>query len=73
MHAFQMLQTPPEFDVLAATGECPVQAIKHRERLLYGTQFHAEAYDDAHPHGRAILENFFRLAGASPHPPDGGE
>ncbi len=35
-----------------------------QERLpLFGTQFHPEQYDDAHPAGRRLLENFFRLAG----------
>ena len=65
-HAYHIRQSPPELDVLAATAECPVQAIKHRQRLLYGTQFHPEAYDDRHPHGRIILENFLRLAGVPP-------
>lgn len=62
-HAFQMLDLPREFALLASTAECRVQAIKHKERLLYGTQFHPEAYDDAHPQGRAILQNFFRTVG----------
>ncbi len=62
-HAYHMLKAPPEFEVLAATAECPVEAIKHRDRLLYGTQFHPEAYDDQHPQGRIILQNFLRLAG----------
>lgn len=32
-------------------------------------QFHPERYTDAHPDGRAILANFFRLAGlARPTP-----
>ncbi|HPM79678.1 MAG TPA: gamma-glutamyl-gamma-aminobutyrate hydrolase family protein [Candidatus Anammoximicrobium sp.] len=65
-HAFQMLQVPDEFDLLASSPECKVEAYKHRQRLLYGTQFHPEANDDDHPHGRVILENFFRLAGLGP-------
>ena len=68
MHAGHLPQAPPEFDVLAATAECPIQAIKHRQKLLYGTQFHAETYDTRHPHGRIILQNFLRLAGIPPQP-----
>ncbi len=68
-HAFHLPEAPPEFEVLAATAECPVQAFKHRRRLLYGTQFHPEAYDDDHPQGRVILENFLRLAGIRPAGP----
>ena len=62
MHAFQMLDPPKEFDLLASTAECRVQAVKHRQRVLYGVQFHPEAYDDDHPDGRALLANFFRIA-----------
>lgn len=68
-HAFHVPQAPPEFEVLAATAECPVEAFKHRQRLLYGTQFHPEAYDDKHPQGKVILENFLRLAGIPARPP----
>ena len=64
-HAFHVLKAPAEFEVLAATDECPVEAFKHRQRLLYGTQFHPEAYDDQHPHGQIILKNFLRLAGVA--------
>lgn len=62
-HAFHVPQPPPDFDLLASTEECKTQTIKHRQRVLYGTQFHPESYDDKHPHGRIILENFFRIAG----------
>ncbi len=65
-HAFQVRQVPAEFELLASSPDCEVEAFKHRERLVYGTQFHPEVNDDDHPHGRAILENFFRLAGLGP-------
>lgn len=61
-HAFQIVEPPKEFDVLAFTSECRVQAIKHRDRFVYAVQFHPERYDQQHPHGRVVLENFFRLA-----------
>jgi len=70
-HAFQVLQVPAEFELLASSPECPVEAFKHRERLVCGTQFHPEVNDDDHPHGRVILENFFRLAGLGPKPAAG--
>ena len=65
-HAFQVMQVPAEFELLAPTDECKVQAFKHRQRLVYGTQFHPEVNNDDHPHGRVILGNFFRLAGLGP-------
>lgn len=65
-HAFQMTVVPPEFDLLASSPACRVQAIRHKDRVLYGTQFHPEAYDNAHLHGKKVLENFFRAAGIAP-------
>ena len=65
-HAFQVMQVPAEFELLASTPECKVQAFKHRQRLVYGTQFHPEVNNDDHPHGRVIIGNFFRLAGLGP-------
>ena len=54
---------PEEFDLLASNDACCVQAIKHKSRLLYGTQFHPEHFDVGHPDGEKILRNFFSLAG----------
>ncbi len=62
-HYAEMKIVPPGFDLIASNGNCRIQAIKHRDRPLYGTQFHPEYYIDSYPHGRKILENFFRFAG----------
>jgi GMP synthase (glutamine-hydrolysing) len=56
-------ESPPHFRVLASTDECRIQAIKHREKLVYGTQFHPEMYEEEQADGRRLLANFFRLAG----------
>lgn len=61
-HAFQLSDTPPGFELLASSAECRVQVMRHRERAVYGVQFHPENYDNEHSHGRTVLENFFRLA-----------
>ena len=71
-HYAECKQLPPEFDLLASSDECKVQIIKHRDRPVYGTQFHPEIYDNEHPHGKILLRNFFRLAGITP-PPDAKE
>lgn len=63
MHAWQVVDLPAEFEVLAETAECKIQIARHRGRPLYGTQFHPEAYDAQHTDGRKLLENFFRIAG----------
>lgn len=63
MHAWHITKLPAEFTVLAANSECPIEAIKHKQRLMYGTQFHPEQYDDQHRDGRVMLRNFYKLAG----------
>jgi len=62
-HAYEIKRLPAEFDLLASTDACRVQAIKHKSRLLYGTQFHPEHFDAEHPDGERILRNLFRIAG----------
>jgi GMP synthase-like glutamine amidotransferase len=66
-HVSHCTRVPADFEVLARTAECPVQALKHRNKLLYSTQFHPEAYDDEHLDGKIILQNFFTLAGITQH------
>jgi GMP synthase-like glutamine amidotransferase len=62
-HQCEIKTLPPEFDLIATNENCRVQAIRHRNRLLYSTQFHPEAYAKPYFHGRTVLRNFFRLAG----------
>ncbi len=61
-HAARVKSLPPGFDLLASTDECEIQAIRQQGKPVYGTQFHSECYDDAHPDGRRVLQNFFRIA-----------
>ena len=65
-HYWEVKAPPPGFRVLAESDLCGIQALAHAELPLFGTQFHPEAYDDDHPAGRRLLENFFRLAGIIP-------
>jgi len=62
-HFWELKTAPAGFARVAASDACPIQAIRHEGRLLYGVQFHPERYSDRHPDGRIILSNFFRLAG----------
>jgi GMP synthase (glutamine-hydrolysing) len=62
-HWWEVQDVPPGFEHLASTDVCRIQAFKHESRLLYGVQFHPEAYDEEHLDGKALLRNFFRLAG----------
>lgn len=58
-----MKAVPPGFEVIASNENCRVQAMRHRTRPIWGTQFHWERYSDEHPHGRTIMLNFLRVAG----------
>lgn len=59
-HYWEVKALPAGFVRLAESETCRIQAMRHAERPLFGTQFHPERYDDAHPHGRRMLMNFFR-------------
>ncbi|GIK43097.1 MAG: hypothetical protein BroJett011_69300 [Chloroflexota bacterium] len=60
-HYWEVKAPPPGFQVLAESDLCRVQAIVHTDRPLYGVQFHPEEYDQAHPDGQQVLENFLRI------------
>ncbi len=45
------------FVILASSSSCPVEAIRHIERPLYGVQFHIERSGLI---GEKILENFYK-------------
>lgn len=62
-HAFEIKELPAEFDALATSEECRYQAIRHKDKILYGTQFRPELYDAKCPEGETVVKNFFKLAG----------
>jgi GMP synthase (glutamine-hydrolysing) len=55
---------PNTFEVLAHTDNCPIAAVRHKWRPIYGIQWHPEV---AHTeHGSIILRNFiFNICGCS--------
>jgi GMP synthase-like glutamine amidotransferase len=60
-HYCEIKRLPDDFTLLASTAECWCQAMSHRNRPLYGVQFHPEDYSNRFPDGQALLRNFFRL------------
>jgi GMP synthase (glutamine-hydrolysing) len=60
-HFDEVKELPPGFKPTASNENCPIQAMQHTERPLFGVQFHPELFDDDHPAGRRILENFLDL------------
>jgi len=61
-HEEMITNVPYDFMVLADSPTCPIEVVKHTKLPKYGVQFHPERYDDKHPAGSVILENFFKLA-----------
>ncbi len=55
-HGDQIHSVNGEFMTLAGTNTCPVAAVKHRSRPVFGLQFHPEVTHTAH--GSRILRNF---------------
>ena len=64
-HVSECKELPAEFELLASSDVCRVQAIKHKTKLLYATQFHPEAYEEGHMDGKRLLQNFFKIAGVT--------
>jgi GMP synthase (glutamine-hydrolysing) len=61
-HGDQVAAVSGDFVSLAATDTCPLAAVKHRSRSIYGLQFHPEVSHT--PHGTRMLHNFlFEVCG----------
>jgi GMP synthase (glutamine-hydrolysing) len=55
-HGDQVQTVSGDFVPLAATDTCPVAAVRHRSRPVFGIQFHPEVSHT--PYGSRILRNF---------------
>ncbi len=55
-HGDQVQSANGELVSLAATDTCPLAAMRHRTRPVYGLQFHPEVSHT--PHGSRVLHNF---------------
>jgi GMP synthase (glutamine-hydrolysing) len=55
-HGDQVSAVSDQFQPLAVTKTCPIAAVRHKSRPVYGIQFHPEVTHT--PHGGAILKNF---------------
>jgi GMP synthase (glutamine-hydrolysing) len=57
-HFDEVKALPKGFRRTAWNETCPIQAMEHIERPLFGVQFHPELFDEGHPDGRKVIENF---------------
>jgi GMP synthase (glutamine-hydrolysing) len=60
-HFDEVKALPKDFRSTASNETCPIQAMEHIERPLFGVQFHPELFDGEHPDGRKVLENFLKM------------
>ena len=60
-HCDEVKELPNGFRQTATGDTCPIQAMQEKGRRVYGVQFHPELFDDEHPDGRQIIENFLAL------------
>ena len=59
-HYWEIKGLPKGFKNYAETAVTPLQLIAHNSLPLYGTQFHPESWDEAHPDGRKVAGEFFQ-------------
>jgi GMP synthase (glutamine-hydrolysing) len=55
-HGDTVFAMPPEFEVLAHTESCPVAAFRHKDKPIYGLQWHPEVIHTEN--GMRMLRNF---------------
>ena len=60
-HCDEVKELPPDFRLTATNQTCPIQAMEHTSQPIFGVQFHPELFDDEHPAGRRVVENFLDL------------
>jgi GMP synthase (glutamine-hydrolysing) len=60
-HCDEVKELPPDFIRTATNEVSGIQAMQHESLPLFAVQFHPELFDEEHPHGRTILENFLKL------------
>lgn len=60
-HFDEVKELPQGFRATAWNENCAIQAMQHAERPLFGVQFHPELFDEGHPDGRQVIENFLEI------------
>ncbi len=60
-HFDEVKELPQGFQATASNDNCAIQAMQHTERPLFGVQFHPELFNEDHPDGRRVIENFLGM------------
>ena len=60
-HNDEVIELPPDFISLAHSESCTIQIMRHKERPLFGIQFHPEV--EHTEFGEQIFKNFLEICG----------
>jgi len=58
-HNDEVTKIPDDFELLASSKDCKIQAMKHKQKPLYGLQFHPEV--EHTEYGEQIFKNFIKI------------
>ena len=58
-HKDEVSKIPENFEILASSSLCDVEAFKHKDKKVYGIQFHPEVIHT--PKGDYIFNNFYEI------------
>ena len=58
-HKDEVKSLPEEFEILANSKLCDIESFKHKDKDVYGIQFHPEVHHT--PKGSQIFENFYKI------------
>ena len=58
-HNDEVSVLPEEFELLAESESCKIQAMRHKEKTFYGLQFHPEV--EHTEYGEQIFKNFVKI------------
>ena len=70
-HYWEVREVPPGFELLASSDACRIQVIRRTGKLVYGTQFHPEAYTEGEADRRSPLVNLVYPEGYTEEQTDG--
>lgn len=59
-HYNHISKLPKNFRVIAHSDICPVEVMRHKNKLIYGFQSHPELVGE---HGKNIIKNFLQMCG----------
>ncbi|MBZ9571308.1 GMP synthase subunit A [Methanobrevibacter sp. TMH8] len=58
-HKDEVKTLPDDFEILAKSNICDIEAMKHKKKNIYGIQFHPEVHHT--PDGELIFKNFYEI------------